>query len=171
MDDIQQDQLVITRRAAARARRSWGDPRHAGGELRLRIRVPLAGVRGRVRDLQRSPGESWRAASGRERMAARGQARPLGMSSMELAHRTPGSLRSPRVVNIADLRRRAKQRLPRVVFNYVDGGADDEITLRENCRVFEDVTLRPRQAVATQGYDLRTQVLGSEVALPALLAP
>jgi isopentenyl diphosphate isomerase/L-lactate dehydrogenase-like FMN-dependent dehydrogenase len=90
---------------------------------------------------------------------------------MELAHRTPWSLRSPRVVNIADLRQRAKRRLPRVVFNYVDGGADDEITLRENCRVFEDVMFRPRQAVATPGYDLRTQVLGSEVAFPALLAP
>jgi isopentenyl diphosphate isomerase/L-lactate dehydrogenase-like FMN-dependent dehydrogenase len=84
---------------------------------------------------------------------------------------TPRSLRSPRVVNIDDLRRQAMRRLPRVVFNYVDGGADDEITLRENCRVFQDVGFRPRQAVAIPSYDLRTQVLGSEVSFPALLAP
>ena len=37
------------------------------------------------------------------------------------------------MVNIADLRRAAKRRLPRVVFDYIDGGADAEITLRENC--------------------------------------
>jgi isopentenyl diphosphate isomerase/L-lactate dehydrogenase-like FMN-dependent dehydrogenase len=85
--------------------------------------------------------------------------------------RAPRSLRPPRVINIDDLRRRAKRRLPRVVFNYLDGGADDEITLRENCRVFQDVTFRPRHAVALPSYDLRTRVLGSELAFPALLAP
>lgn len=85
--------------------------------------------------------------------------------------RSPPSLRSPHVINIEDLRRRARRRLPRVVFNYVDGGADDEVTLRENCRVFQDVTFRPRQAVAMAGVDLRTRVLGSDLAFPALLAP
>ena len=85
--------------------------------------------------------------------------------------RAPRSLAPPRVVNVEDLRRRAKRRLPRVVFNYVDGGADDEVTLRENCSAFQDVTFRPRQAVAIPGYDLRARVLGSELALPALLAP
>jgi L-lactate dehydrogenase (cytochrome) len=57
------------------------------------------------------------------------------------------------------------------VFDYVDGGADDEVTLRENCRVFQDVTFRPRQAVDVSSVDLRTRVLGSELAFPALLAP
>jgi L-lactate dehydrogenase (cytochrome) len=85
--------------------------------------------------------------------------------------RTPRSLAPPRVVNIEDLRRRAQRRLPRVVFNYLDGGADDEITLRENCRVFQDVTFRPRQAVEIPSYDLCTRVLGSELAVPAVLAP
>src|SRR5215831_10554088 len=78
---------------------------------------------------------------------------------------------SPRVVNIQDLRRLAKRRLPRVVFNYVDGGSDNEVTLRENCRVFDDVMFRPRQAVAIPGFDLRTRVLGCDLSLPALLAP
>jgi isopentenyl diphosphate isomerase/L-lactate dehydrogenase-like FMN-dependent dehydrogenase len=85
--------------------------------------------------------------------------------------RAPRSLRAPRVINIDDLRRGAKRRLPRVVFNYVDGGADDELTLRENCRVFQDVTFRPRQAVALPSYDLRTRVLGNEISFPAVLAP
>jgi L-lactate dehydrogenase (cytochrome) len=81
------------------------------------------------------------------------------------------SLRSPRIVNVADLRERARRRLPRVVFDYVDGGADDEVTLRDNGRAFQDVAFRPRQAVAMSSVDLRTQVLGSELAFPAMLAP
>jgi L-lactate dehydrogenase (cytochrome) len=85
--------------------------------------------------------------------------------------RAPRSLAPPRVINVEDLRRRAKRRLPRVVFNYVDGGADDEITLRENCSAFQDVTFRPRQAVAIPSYDLGARVLGCELAFPALLAP
>jgi L-lactate dehydrogenase (cytochrome) len=76
-----------------------------------------------------------------------------------------------RVVNIADLRRLAQRRLPRAVFDYIDGGADAEITLRENCRAFEQVTLRPRSAVATPACDLRTTVLGATLELPFILAP
>jgi isopentenyl diphosphate isomerase/L-lactate dehydrogenase-like FMN-dependent dehydrogenase len=76
-----------------------------------------------------------------------------------------------RVVNIADLRRLAKHRLPRMVFDYIDGGADAEVTLRENSRVFEDVTFRPQCAVALDACALDTNVLGHELALPFLLAP
>jgi L-lactate dehydrogenase (cytochrome) len=53
----------------------------------------------------------------------------------------------------------------------LDGGAEGEVTLRENCRVFEDVTLRPRHAVALSQCDLRTRVLGLDLSLPFLLAP
>jgi L-lactate dehydrogenase (cytochrome) len=74
-------------------------------------------------------------------------------------------------VNIADLRRLAKRRLPRVVFDYIDGAADDEVTLRGNTRVFDAVTFRPRGAVASAGCDLRTTVLGTPLALPFLLGP
>ncbi len=74
-------------------------------------------------------------------------------------------------INIADLRRLAQSRVPKVVFDYLDGGAEDEITLRENCRSFQDVTSRPRHAVAVGDCDLRTRVLGTEIAFPALLAP
>jgi L-lactate dehydrogenase (cytochrome) len=58
-----------------------------------------------------------------------------------------------------------------VVFDYLDGGAEGEVTLRENCRVFDDVTFRPRHAVAVANCDLRTTVLGHELSLPAMLAP
>jgi L-lactate dehydrogenase (cytochrome) len=57
------------------------------------------------------------------------------------------------------------------VFDYLDGGAEGEVTLRENCRAFEDVTFRPRQAVAVGQCDLRTRVLGQALSLPFMLAP
>jgi L-lactate dehydrogenase (cytochrome) len=76
-----------------------------------------------------------------------------------------------RAVTIADLRAAARRRLPRAVFDYIDGGADAEVTLRENTRAFEDVTLRPRSAVATQSCDLTATVLGSTINLPVLLGP
>lgn len=76
-----------------------------------------------------------------------------------------------RLVNITDLRLAAKKRLPRVVFDYIDGAADAEVTLRENSRAFEDIVFRPRSAVATKQCDLSTTVLGSKLGLPFLLAP
>jgi L-lactate dehydrogenase (cytochrome) len=76
-----------------------------------------------------------------------------------------------RVLNIADLRVLAKRRLPRVVFDYIDGGAGAEWTLRENVRVFNDVTFRPRGAVSVTSLNLRTTVLGHTLAVPFLLAP
>ena len=51
----------------------------------------------------------------------------------------------------------AQRRLPRVLFDYVDGGADGEVTLRENTRAFEEVTFRPRNAVFVRGCELRTK--------------
>ncbi len=56
--------------------------------------------------------------------------------------------------------------MPRVVFDYIDGGAESEITLRENCRAFDTVTFRPRCAVATTTCDLRTTVLGMPLSMP-----
>ena len=40
----------------------------------------------------------------------------------------------------------ARRRVPKAVFDYLDGGAEGEVTLRENCRAFQDVTFRPRHA-------------------------
>ena len=78
---------------------------------------------------------------------------------------------SPRVVNINDLRGLAKGRLPKAVFDYLDGGAGGETTLGENRRAFEAITFRPRQAVAVGECDLRIRVLGTEISFPAILAP
>jgi len=81
------------------------------------------------------------------------------------------SLSPSRVVNINDLRSMARRRVPKVVFDYIDGGAEDEITLRANSRAFEAVTFRPRQAVRFPECDMGTRVLGFDVSFPALLAP
>ena len=80
-------------------------------------------------------------------------------------------MRVSRAINVADLRRAARRRLPAVVFDYIDGGAEDEITLAANERAFADITFRPRQCVAACDADLRTTVLGTTFALPFLLAP
>ena len=75
------------------------------------------------------------------------------------------------IVNISDFRPIAERRLPRAVFDYLDGGADGEITLRENCRAFDDITFRPHCAVAFSDCGLKISVLGHELSFPAMLAP
>jgi isopentenyl diphosphate isomerase/L-lactate dehydrogenase-like FMN-dependent dehydrogenase len=75
------------------------------------------------------------------------------------------------VVNISDLRRLAQKRAPKAVFDYLDGGADNEITLGENTRAFRDILFRPRQAVAFGQCGLSVKVLGREISFPAMLAP
>jgi len=74
-------------------------------------------------------------------------------------------------VSIDDLRELARRRVPRIVFSYIDGGAEGEWTLRENRRAFDVVTFAPRHAVAVPACDLRTRVLGMELSMPVLLAP
>jgi len=86
-------------------------------------------------------------------------------------NRSSRSVASPRVVSISDLRTVAQRRVPKAVFDYLDGGAEGEVTLRENCRVYDDVTFRPRHAVALADCNLCTRVLGFDLALPFLLAP
>ena len=81
------------------------------------------------------------------------------------------SVASPRVVSIGDFRAIAQRRVPKSVFDYLDGGAEGEVTLHENCRVYEDLTFRPRHAVAFDHCNLSTRILGFDLALPFLLAP
>jgi len=85
--------------------------------------------------------------------------------------RAARTVASPRVVCIEDFRPIARQRVPKSVFDYLDGGAEGEVTLRENCRVFNDVTFRPRHGVAVSQCNLGTRVLGFDLSLPFLLAP
>jgi L-lactate dehydrogenase (cytochrome) len=74
-------------------------------------------------------------------------------------------------INIADLREAARLRLPKVVFDYLDGGADNETTLRDNIQAFDEVLFRPRLALRTATVDLATKIMGVEVGLPLLLSP
>ncbi|MGC1373748.1 MAG: alpha-hydroxy acid oxidase [Candidatus Sulfotelmatobacter sp.] len=85
--------------------------------------------------------------------------------------RSARSVASPRVVCIEDFRPIARERLPKPVFDYLDGGAEGEVTLRENCRVFNDVTFRPRHAVALTDCSLCATVLGFKLSVPFMLAP
>jgi L-lactate dehydrogenase (cytochrome) len=73
--------------------------------------------------------------------------------------------------NVADARRVAKRTLPPVVFDYVDGGADDEVTMRANEAAFADVGFRPRMGLEVGQPDLGVSVLGYDLSLPVILAP
>ena len=76
-----------------------------------------------------------------------------------------------RAINIDDLRKLAQSRLPRAVFDYIDGGAEGEVTLRENRRVWEEIYFRPQNATYTPNCDTSVTVLGTKLALPFILAP
>lgn len=71
----------------------------------------------------------------------------------------------------ADYRQLARRRLPRFLFDYVDGGAGDERTLAANRRDFEAIRLRQRVMVDVQRCDTRTTLAGEECAMPLALAP
>ncbi|MBV8573584.1 MAG: alpha-hydroxy-acid oxidizing protein, partial [Acetobacteraceae bacterium] len=76
-----------------------------------------------------------------------------------------------RAFSIADLRLLARNRLPRLVFDFIDGGAGDEGTRRENSRVFEDWTLMPRVGIDVSERSLAATILGRPSKLPLILAP
>lgn len=73
--------------------------------------------------------------------------------------------------DVRDVRRAARRRIPTVVFDYVDGGADDEVTMRRNATAFTNVTFRPRMGGGPFEPRLETTVVGSRLALPVVLAP
>jgi L-lactate dehydrogenase (cytochrome) len=73
--------------------------------------------------------------------------------------------------NFHDFRRLAQKRLPSPIFNYIDGGADDEVTLRRNTRAFEDVDLIPSVLRGVKDIDLSTTVMGQKIDLPVYLSP
>src|SRR5580765_897371 len=76
-----------------------------------------------------------------------------------------------RAVNIADLRRLAKRRIPRAIFDFFDGGAEDEVTLRENRAAFERVRLRPKVLVNVATVDMKADLLGKASNMPLAIAP
>lgn len=73
--------------------------------------------------------------------------------------------------NTADFRKLAKKRLPAPLFHYLDGGADDEVTLRRNSEAFDQVRLIPDVLADLGGMDLSTHVLGQRLDWPVFLSP
>ena len=73
--------------------------------------------------------------------------------------------------NIADLRRMAKQRLPAPMFHYIDGGSDDEWSLRRNTTAFDDYELLPNYLGDISAIDTGTTLLGQKISWPVFLAP
>jgi isopentenyl diphosphate isomerase/L-lactate dehydrogenase-like FMN-dependent dehydrogenase len=76
-----------------------------------------------------------------------------------------------RAQSIEDLRRMAERRLPRAMFDFIDGGAEDELTLRANREAFERLRLRPRVLVDVSRLDTRAELLGAQAPLPLAVSP
>ena len=76
-----------------------------------------------------------------------------------------------RVFNIEDLRKIARRKLPKPLFNYIDGGADDESNVRGNTHAFDSVRLLPEYLVDVAAINTATKVLGREISMPLFLAP
>src|SRR5678816_699116 len=76
-----------------------------------------------------------------------------------------------KAINIEDLRVLARRRLPRAIFDFFDGGAEDEVTLRENRAAFERVRLLPKVLVNVSSVDTRISLWGTESGLPLAIAP
>jgi L-lactate dehydrogenase (cytochrome) len=83
----------------------------------------------------------------------------------------PVARRLARAASVADLRKIARRRLPRGVFDYIDGGAEDERTLAANVEAYARTVFRPRVLRDVSSVDPSTTLLGSELPLPLVLAP
>src|SRR4051812_3935716 len=79
--------------------------------------------------------------------------------------------RLARAANVGDLRTIARRRLPRGVFDYIDGGAEDEHTMRANRQGFVDLTFQPRILREVGDVDSSTTLLGEPLPFPLVLAP
>jgi (S)-mandelate dehydrogenase len=76
-----------------------------------------------------------------------------------------------RAINVEELRRIARRRLPHFAFEYVEGGAEDEITLRRNRELFERIAWQPRTLTGVGTPELATEILGETCHLPLVIAP
>jgi L-lactate dehydrogenase (cytochrome) len=74
-------------------------------------------------------------------------------------------------INIADLRLLAQRKLPRPIFDNMDGGAEDELTKRRNTSAFDDERLVPRYLIDVGTVSVETEVLGQKIALPVFCSP
>jgi L-lactate dehydrogenase (cytochrome) len=105
----------------------------------------------------REPGKSWFGS--------------LGLLRFRRFELSPTKRRLRKGVSVADLRKIARRRLPRGVFDYIDGGAEDEITMAANSDSFRRVTFRPRVLRDMSEVDISSTLLGKPLAFPLVLAP
>lgn len=75
------------------------------------------------------------------------------------------------ITNVEEYERLAKERLPKMVFDYYASGAEDQWTLRENRNAFTKIRIRPRVLVDVSNIDISTTVLGKEISMPIMIAP
>ncbi|MGA0079551.1 MAG: alpha-hydroxy acid oxidase [Candidatus Nanopelagicus sp.] len=75
------------------------------------------------------------------------------------------------VINLAELRLLAKRRVPKAVFDYVDGGANDELAYARSQEIYSRVEFKARVLRDVSVIDLKTKILGKESALPIIFAP
>ena len=73
--------------------------------------------------------------------------------------------------DIDDLRKAAKKRLPKTIFDFLDGGADDEVSLRHNRYSFDQYTLVPDALTDVSKINMSTEVMGQKVSFPFILSP
>ncbi len=73
--------------------------------------------------------------------------------------------------NFEDFRKLAKKKLPSPIFHYIDGGADDEVTLKRNTQSFDECDLIPNILASVGKPDLSTKVFGKKIDMPVFLAP
>jgi isopentenyl diphosphate isomerase/L-lactate dehydrogenase-like FMN-dependent dehydrogenase len=82
-----------------------------------------------------------------------------------------GTVKLDRALNVDDIRGLARRRLPRTVFDLIDGGAEDEVTMRANEAEFAALEFSPRTLVDVSERTLETSVAGMPLATPLILAP
>lgn len=88
---------------------------------------------------------------------------------MKREHYAGGDFR--RAISIEDLRRVARRRLPNFNYEYIEGGAEDEVTLRRNRDVFQRIAWQPRALVGVGPADLGTRIFGQPANMPLVVAP
>jgi len=74
-------------------------------------------------------------------------------------------------LNIGDLREAARKRAHKMIFDYIDGGADDEVTLKRNCSAFSDYVLHYKVLSGADEVDTSTTLLGQELSVPFFCSP
>jgi L-lactate dehydrogenase (cytochrome) len=92
-------------------------------------------------------------------------------AASRLAHLQGSAVQLKDCQNIGDLRELARRRLPHPIFHYVDGGAEDETTLRRNTLAFNDIQFVPRCLIDVAEVNTATRVLGQDLAWPVMCSP